>query len=85
MSEYVTKAMYKKTKETPSVLLSLKWTHLKTDTTTVRSPSRINPNLACVVIGMFAVLLCIVEWVRIARSGRDQNAPPPDPDAVAAE
>ena len=36
-------------------------------------------------IGMFAVLLCIIEWVRQARSGRPQNAPPPDPDAVAAE
>ena len=37
------------------------------------------------LIGMFAVVLCIIEWVRQARSGRAQNAPPPDPDAVAAE
>mgnify|MGYP004068293689 FL=1 len=37
------------------------------------------------LIGMFAVVLCIIEWVRIVRSGRDQNAPPPDPDAVPAE
>ena len=37
------------------------------------------------LIGMFAVVLCIVEWVRISRSGRAQNAPPPDPDTVPAE
>ena len=37
------------------------------------------------LIGMFAVVLCIVEWVRQSRSGQAQNAPPPDPDAVAAE
>lgn len=37
------------------------------------------------LIGMFAVVLCIVEWVRQSRSGRPQNAPPPDPDTVPAE
>jgi PAT family beta-lactamase induction signal transducer AmpG len=34
------------------------------------------------LIGLFAVLLCLVEWVRQARSGRAENAPPPEPEAV---
>jgi PAT family beta-lactamase induction signal transducer AmpG len=33
-------------------------------------------------IGMFAVALCVVEWVRQARSGRPENAPPPEPELV---
>ncbi len=37
------------------------------------------------LIGLFAVVLCIVEWVRIARSGRPENAPPPEPEGVPAE
>lgn len=31
-------------------------------------------------IGGFAVVLCVIEWVRQARSGRADNAPPPEPD-----
>ena len=34
------------------------------------------------LIGLFAVALCIVEWIRIARSGRGENAPPPEPETV---
>jgi PAT family beta-lactamase induction signal transducer AmpG len=30
-------------------------------------------------IGFFAVILCIIEWIRQARSGRADNAPPPEP------
>lgn len=30
-------------------------------------------------IGGFAVVLCLIEWVRQARSGRAENAPPPEP------
>ena len=33
-------------------------------------------------IGGFAVVLCVVEWVRQARSGRPENAPPPEPELV---
>ena len=33
-------------------------------------------------IGGFAVVLCIIEWVRQARSGRPENAPPPEPELV---
>ncbi|WP_337660961.1 AmpG family muropeptide MFS transporter [Erythrobacter sp. Alg231-14] len=32
------------------------------------------------LIGLFAVVLCLIEWVRIARSGRAENAPPPEPE-----
>lgn len=32
------------------------------------------------LIGLFAVLLCIIEWVRVARSARGENAPPPEPE-----
>ncbi|RDC60201.1 hypothetical protein HME9302_01401 [Alteripontixanthobacter maritimus] len=35
--------------------------------------------LLTTAIGMFAVVLCIIEWIRIARNGRSQNAPPPEP------
>lgn len=31
-------------------------------------------------IGGFAVVLCVIEWVRQARSGRGDNAPPPEPE-----
>ena len=34
------------------------------------------------LIGLFAVALCIVEWIRIARSGRGENAPPPEPETA---
>ncbi|MGY6552092.1 MAG: AmpG family muropeptide MFS transporter [Erythrobacter sp.] len=34
------------------------------------------------LIGMFAVFLCVIEWVRVARSGRAENAPPPEPELV---
>jgi len=34
-------------------------------------------------IGMFAVLLCAIEWARVARDKRTQNAPPPEPQPVA--
>ena len=34
------------------------------------------------LIGLFAVALCLVEWLRQARSGRAENAPPPEPDLV---
>ncbi|BDI61403.1 AmpG family muropeptide MFS transporter [Qipengyuania nanhaisediminis] len=37
------------------------------------------------LIGLFAVVLCIIEWVRIARSGRADNAPPPEPEGFPAE
>ena len=37
------------------------------------------------LIGLFAVVLCLVEWVRISRSGRAENAPPPEPEGVPAE
>jgi len=37
------------------------------------------------LIGMFAVVLCVVEWVRVARSGRSENAPPPGGDAVVVD
>jgi PAT family beta-lactamase induction signal transducer AmpG len=30
-------------------------------------------------IGGVAVVLCLIEWVRQARSGRGENAPPPEP------
>ncbi len=33
------------------------------------------------LIGLFAVVLCLIEWVRIIRSGRAENAPPPEPEA----
>jgi PAT family beta-lactamase induction signal transducer AmpG len=33
-------------------------------------------------IGGFAVVLCLVEWARQARSGRAENAPPPEPELV---
>jgi len=33
-------------------------------------------------IGLFAVALCVIEWVRQARSGRPENAPPPEPELV---
>ncbi len=33
-------------------------------------------------IGGFAVVLCVIEWVRQARSGRPENAPPPEPELV---
>ncbi len=32
------------------------------------------------LIGLFAVFLCLIEWVRIARAGRAENAPPPQPE-----
>ncbi len=32
------------------------------------------------LIGLFAVFLCLVEWVRIARAGKAENAPPPEPE-----
>lgn len=32
------------------------------------------------LIGLFAVLLCVAEWARQARSGRAENAPPPEPE-----
>lgn len=31
-------------------------------------------------IGGFAVVLCLIEWARQARSGRAENAPPPEPE-----
>jgi len=31
-------------------------------------------------IGGFAVVLCVMEWIRQARSGRPENAPPPEPE-----
>ena len=34
------------------------------------------------LIGLFAVALCLVEWLRQARSGRAENAPPPEPELV---
>lgn len=34
------------------------------------------------LIGLFAVALCVVEWVRQARSGRAENSPPPEPELV---
>lgn len=34
------------------------------------------------LIGLFAVGLCMVEWVRQARSGHAENAPPPEPELV---
>ena len=34
------------------------------------------------LIGLFAVALCVIEWVRQARSGRPENAPPPEPELV---
>ena len=37
------------------------------------------------LIGMLAVVLCVFEWIRVVRSGRSQNAPPPGGDAVTAE
>ncbi|MBB3035213.1 AmpG family muropeptide MFS transporter [Alteriqipengyuania lutimaris] len=37
------------------------------------------------LIGMLAVVLCVFEWIRVVRSGRSQNAPPPGSEAVAAE
>ncbi|WP_086609173.1 AmpG family muropeptide MFS transporter [Erythrobacter donghaensis] len=36
--------------------------------------------LLTTAIGGFAVLLCVIEWVRQARSGRAENAPPPEPE-----
>jgi PAT family beta-lactamase induction signal transducer AmpG len=33
-------------------------------------------------IGGFAVVLCLIEWARQARSGRVENAPPPEPELV---
>ena len=33
-------------------------------------------------IGVFAVVLCVIEWLRQARSGRAENAPPPEPELV---
>lgn len=38
--------------------------------------------LLTTAIGGFAVVLCLVEWVRQARSGRAENAPPPEPELV---
>ena len=32
------------------------------------------------LIGLFAVVLCLIEWVRISRSGIAENAPPPEPE-----
>mgnify|MGYP000047080468 CR=1 FL=1 len=37
------------------------------------------------LIGMLAVVLCVFEWIRVVRSGRSQNAPPPGSEAVAAQ
>ena len=37
------------------------------------------------LIGFFAVALCLVEWVRQARAGRAENAPPPEPEPEFAE
>ncbi|MEP0190744.1 MAG: MFS transporter [Erythrobacter sp.] len=34
------------------------------------------------LIGLFAVFLCIIEWVRLSRSGQTGNAPPPDPEST---
>ena len=34
------------------------------------------------LIGLFAVFLCIIEWVRQSRSGKADNAPPPEPEQV---
>jgi MFS transporter, PAT family, beta-lactamase induction signal transducer AmpG len=34
--------------------------------------------LLTTAIGGFAVVLCVIEWVRQARSGRAENAPPPE-------
>jgi PAT family beta-lactamase induction signal transducer AmpG len=36
--------------------------------------------LLTTAIGGFAVVLCLVEWARQARSGRAENAPPPEPE-----
>ena len=36
--------------------------------------------LLTTAIGGFAVVLCLIEWVRQARSGRAENAPPPEPE-----
>jgi PAT family beta-lactamase induction signal transducer AmpG len=33
-------------------------------------------------IGALAVVLCVIEWVRQARSGRADNSPPPEPELV---
>ncbi|MFM7377405.1 MAG: AmpG family muropeptide MFS transporter [Erythrobacter sp.] len=38
--------------------------------------------LLTTAIGGFAVVLCVVEWVRQARSGGADNAPPPEPELV---
>jgi PAT family beta-lactamase induction signal transducer AmpG len=38
--------------------------------------------LLTTAIGGFAVVLCVIEWVRQARSGRAENAPPPEPELV---
>jgi MFS transporter, PAT family, beta-lactamase induction signal transducer AmpG len=38
--------------------------------------------LLTTAIGLFAVALCVLEWVRQARSGRPDNAPPPEPELV---
>ncbi|AOL95122.1 AmpG family muropeptide MFS transporter [Porphyrobacter sp. LM 6] len=38
--------------------------------------------LLTTAIGAFAVVLCVVEWVRQVRSGRPENAPPPEPELV---
>ena len=35
--------------------------------------------LLTTAIGTFAVVLCVIEWLRQARSGRPENAPPPEP------
>jgi PAT family beta-lactamase induction signal transducer AmpG len=35
--------------------------------------------LLTTAIGGFAVVLCVIEWVRQVRSGRAENAPPPEP------
>lgn len=37
------------------------------------------------LIGLFAVVLCVIEWIRISRSGKAQNAPPPEPEALPSE
>jgi MFS transporter, PAT family, beta-lactamase induction signal transducer AmpG len=34
------------------------------------------------LIGGVAVVLCVIEWARQARSGRADNAPPPEPELV---
>jgi PAT family beta-lactamase induction signal transducer AmpG len=36
--------------------------------------------LLTTAIGGFAVVLCLIEWARQARSGRAENAPPPEPE-----